>query len=48
MLEIGCGAGLGLGYLATAAKRVVGGDIEKKNVSLAKEYYKDRPKITVK
>jgi len=36
-----------LGYLATAAKRVVGGDIEKKNVSLAKEYYKDRPKITV-
>jgi SAM-dependent methyltransferase len=47
VLEIGCGAGLGLGYLAKAAKTVVGGDIDPKNVSLAREYYKDRQSITV-
>ena len=47
VLEIGCGAGLGLGYLAKVAKKVVGGDIEEKNVSVAREYYKNRQNITV-
>jgi len=47
VLEIGCGAGLGLGYLATGAKKVVGGDIEEKNVIVAREYYKNRQNITV-
>jgi len=47
VLEIGCGAGLGLGYLAKAAKKVVGGDIDPKNVSLGKGYYKGRQNITV-
>jgi SAM-dependent methyltransferase len=46
VLEIGCGAGLGLGYLANVAKKVVGGDVEEKNVTLAREYYKNRQKIT--
>jgi SAM-dependent methyltransferase len=47
VLEIGCGAGLGLGYLARFARKVVGGDIEEKNVSLARQFYKDRPNITI-
>lgn len=47
VLEIGCGAGLGSGYLAKVAKKVVGGDIEEKNVSVAREYYKNRQNITV-
>ena len=47
VLEIGCGAGLGLGYLAKYAKKVVGGDIEEKNISLAKKYYNGRPNITI-
>ena len=47
VLEIGCGAGLGLGYLANVAKKVVGGDVEEKNVTLAKEYYKNKGNISV-
>ena len=47
VLEIGCGAGLGLGYLAKVAKKVVGGDIEEKNVSVARKYYKNRQNITM-
>lgn len=47
VLEIGCGAGLGLGYLANVAKRIVGGDIEEKNLFLARQYYKDRSNITI-
>ena len=47
VLEIGCGAGLGLGYLARYTKKVVGGDIEAKNISLAKQYYNGRPNITI-
>jgi len=47
ILEIGCGAGLGLGYLGKFAKKVLGGDIEEKNVSLARQFYKDRPNITI-
>jgi len=47
VLEIGCGAGLGLGYLAKVAKKVVGGDIEEKNIFLAKQYYNGRPNITI-
>jgi SAM-dependent methyltransferase len=47
VLEIGCGAGLGLGYLARAAKKVVAGDVEEKNVTVAREYYKNRQNITV-
>jgi len=47
VLEIGCGAGLGLGYLARFARKVVGGDIDPENVGLAREYYKSRQNITV-
>jgi len=40
VLEVACGSGIGLGYLAKVAKSVVGGDVDKKNVALARENYK--------
>lgn len=45
VLEAACGAGQGLGYLAKAANKVVGIDIEEKNLAYARETYKDRKNI---
>lgn len=45
ILEVGCGAGQGLGYLAKRAKRVVGGDYTEANLRYAREYYKERAKL---
>ena len=45
VLEVACGAGQGLGYLAKAAKKVVGSDIDKKNLEFAQRQYKDRNNI---
>jgi len=42
VLEVACGAGLGLGYLAKKAKRVVGGDYTENLVKIAKDYYGQR------
>ncbi len=42
VLEVACGTGIGLGYLAKVAKRVVGGDIDEKNLQHAREHYKSR------
>src|SRR3990172_1348395 len=39
VLEVACGSGIGLCYLAKVAKSVVGGDVDEKNVALAREYY---------
>lgn len=39
VLEVACGGGQGLGYLAKAAKRVVGGDIDKDNLTFARKHY---------
>ena len=47
VLEVACGAGLGLGYLAGTARRVVGGDIDESNLRIARETYTARPDITV-
>lgn len=41
VLEVACGSGQGLGYLAKKAKRVVGGDYDEKILKCAKDYYKD-------
>lgn len=41
VLEVTCGSGIGLGYLAKVAHRVVGVDIEEKNVNLARKYYRE-------
>ena len=38
VLEVACGTGMGLGYLAQSAHRVVAGDIDDKNIALARRY----------
>lgn len=48
VLEVACGGGLGLGYLAKSAKKVVGGDIDKNILMIPLEHYKGRNKIEIK
>jgi len=48
VLEVACGAGLGLGYLARRAKKVFAGDIDENNLSFAQEYYLGRDNIDIK
>src|SRR3989338_3182916 len=47
VLEVACGSGQGLGYLARKARRVVGGDIDTTNVATARDYYKGRKGVEV-
>ncbi len=47
VLEVGCGSGMGLGYLAKRASRVVGGDIDRKNVEEAEYYHRENRDISV-
>jgi len=42
VLEVACGTGTGLGYLATGAKSVIGGDYTFHLLKVAKAHYKDR------
>jgi ubiquinone/menaquinone biosynthesis C-methylase UbiE len=42
VLEVACGAGQGLGYLAKNATVVVGGDFEERLVRVAQHHYRDR------
>jgi len=39
VLEVACGAGLGLGYLAKAARRIVGGDCTQNLLNQARQQY---------
>ena len=39
VLEVGCGPGRGLGYLAASARRVVGGDFTEALVRMARDHY---------
>ena len=39
VLEVGCGAGQGLGYLGSRARQVVGGDYTHELLALARDYY---------
>ncbi|HEX5038151.1 MAG TPA: class I SAM-dependent methyltransferase [bacterium] len=48
VLEVACGAGQGLGYLAQSAKAVVGGDIDQGNLEFATRVYKGRDNIELK
>ena len=48
VLEVACGSGQGLGYLANKAKRVVGGDIDENNLQFARDYYRDRNGIELR
>ena len=47
VLEVACGSGQGLGYLVNGAKRIVGGDIDKKLLEIAGRHYKGRDKIQI-
>ncbi len=48
VLEVACGSGQGLGYLALKARKVVGGDIDEKNLKFARDYYQGRPNIELR
>jgi len=39
ILEVACGPGIGLGYLARGARRVVGGDVDERLLREAKRHY---------
>ncbi|MBI1977884.1 MAG: class I SAM-dependent methyltransferase [Candidatus Omnitrophica bacterium] len=45
VLEVGCGAGLGLGYLERFAHRVTGVDIDERNLEAATRHYANRQNI---
>ena len=47
VLEVACGAGLGLGWLAKLARRVEAGDIDEENCRIARETYRGETKIRV-
>lgn len=42
LLEVACGSGQGLGYLAKRAKWVLGGDYTENLIMVAKRYYQER------
>jgi ubiquinone/menaquinone biosynthesis C-methylase UbiE len=48
VLELGCGGGMGLGYLAKTARRVVGTDVDGQILRFPLEHYKDRANIEVR
>lgn len=48
VLEVACGAGMGLGYLRKAARTVTGGDIDENILAIAEEHYAGRRDIAVK
>jgi SAM-dependent methyltransferase len=47
VLEIACGSGMGLGFLARTARRVVGGDIDADNCRIAAAAHCDDPRVDV-
>lgn len=42
IFEAGCGPGLGLGYFARTAKKIVAADISEENLNYARNYYKGK------
>jgi len=48
VLEVACGGGMGLGYLAKVAKKVIGGDIDENILKYPLEYYQKRDKIEIR
>jgi len=45
LLEVGCGPGLGLGWLSHDARRIIGGDITQESLALAKKHYGRRVEL---
>jgi SAM-dependent methyltransferase len=48
VLEVACGAGMGLGLLASAARSVTAGDLDENNLADALEAYGSGPRITLR
>lgn len=47
ILEVACGSGIGLGYLANNANKVVGGDIDEELLAIPKRTYHERRNIKI-
>ena len=47
VLEVACGGGIGLGFLAKKAKKVVGGDIDREILEIAKDTYRGSNNIEI-
>lgn len=47
VLEVACGSGIGLGYIAKVARRIVGIDIDEKNIALCRGTYQNRQNIAI-
>lgn len=47
VLEVACGSGTGLGYLAKDAKHVTGGDIDQNLVNIAKRNYQNLANVKI-
>jgi len=47
VLEVACGGGIGLGYLANRAKKIVGGDIDEEILEIARRTYQDRTNVEI-
>lgn len=45
VLEVACGAGMGLGYLRKVARKVVGGDVDEDILEFARKYYREQKAI---
>lgn len=45
VLELGCGAGMGLGYLAKRARRIVGGDYSERLLRSAQDSYESQVQL---
>ena len=48
VLEVACGGGMGLGYLAKVAKKVIGGDVDKNILQHPIDHYKGREEIEIR
>ena len=48
VLEVACGAGMGLGYLAKEAKKVTGGDLDKNILQYPIKHYRGKDKIELR
>lgn len=47
VLEVACGAGIGLGLVAAGARSVVGGDIEEAHCKIASQTYDGDPRVRI-
>lgn len=46
-MEVACGSGIGLSYLATFAQKILGVDIDENNLRIARQVNQENPKIKI-